>query len=205
MVSLRAVRFAWPGQDPLWSGLDADLTGGLWAVVGDEGRGKTTLLRLLAGELEPQGGEIRLYGRPCTSAERAASTAWTDPRTSAHDGQVVRAYLAEWTRRHPATDTERLAAMVDALSLTEHLDKTFAMLSTGSRRKVWIAAALASGAPVVLLDQPFAALDAPSARHVAALLAHAAQTPDRLVVVADYEAPPMCPPSHRIDLDRMRG
>jgi ABC-type Mn2+/Zn2+ transport system ATPase subunit len=63
------------------------------------------------------------------------------------------------------------------------------MLSTGTKRKVWLAAAFASGAAVTLLDEPFAALDKTSIGLVIALLQEAAQHPTRAWVVADY-APP---------------
>ena len=52
-----------------------------------------------------------------------------------------------------------LQHLIQAFELTPHLEKPLYMLSTGSKRKVWLAAAFASGAAVTLLDQPFAALD----------------------------------------------
>jgi energy-coupling factor transporter ATP-binding protein EcfA2 len=63
------------------------------------------------------------------------------------------------------------------------------MLSTGSKRKVWLAAAFASGAAVTLLDEPFAALDKASINLVLELLQDAAIHATRAWVVADYEAP----------------
>ena len=67
------------------------------------------------------------------------------------------------------------------------------MLSTGSRRKVWLAAAFASGAALTLLDQPFAALDKVSMGVITELLQEAAGHPERAWVVADYVAPPGVP------------
>jgi energy-coupling factor transporter ATP-binding protein EcfA2 len=64
------------------------------------------------------------------------------------------------------------------------------MLSTGSRRKVALVGLLASGATVTCLDQPFAALDAPSVGVVRDFLAEAADHATRTWVVADYEADP---------------
>ena len=58
------------------------------------------------------------------------------------------------------------------------------MLSTGTRRKAWLAAALASGAPLTLIDEPLAGLDIASARYLSAAIADAAQQPDRVIVVA---------------------
>ena len=82
-----------------------------------------------------------------------------------------------------------LQAHIGGLSLTPHLDKTLTMMSTGTRRKVLLAAVLAAQAPVTLLDQPFKALDRPSIDYLLEVLAEAARHPSRAWVVADYEAP----------------
>jgi energy-coupling factor transporter ATP-binding protein EcfA2 len=69
------------------------------------------------------------------------------------------------------------------------LDKNIFMLSTGSKRKLYLAAAFASGAALTLLDTPFAALDKVSIRFALTLLAEAAQDNTRLWVLADYAQP----------------
>jgi energy-coupling factor transporter ATP-binding protein EcfA2 len=74
------------------------------------------------------------------------------------------------------------------------------MHSTGSKRKVWLIAALASGATLTLLDEPFAALDKASIRSILAQLKEAAQHASRAWVVADYEAPPGVAMAHTIYL-----
>ena len=74
------------------------------------------------------------------------------------------------------------------------------MLSTGSRRKVWLAAAFASGAGLTLLDQPFAALDKASMGVINELLQKAAGHPERAWVVADYVAPPGVPLAGQAEL-----
>ena len=93
-----------------------------------------------------------------------------------------------------------LGILMQALDLTLHLEKPLYMLSTGSKRKVWLAAALASGAALTLLDEPFAALDRSSIRSVLDLLREAASHRQRAWVVADYEAPPGVPLAQHIDL-----
>jgi ABC-type Mn2+/Zn2+ transport system ATPase subunit len=90
--------------------------------------------------------------------------------------------------------------LVDVLGLAPHIDKPLYMHSTGSKRKVWLAAALASGATLTLLDEPFAALDKSSIRRILELLQEAAQHTHRAWVVADYEAPPGVALAHTIDL-----
>ena len=75
------------------------------------------------------------------------------------------------------------------------------MLSTGSKRKVWLAAAFASGAAVTLLDEPFAALDKASIGFVLELLGDVAAHTERAWVLADFEAPGKVPLAAILDLD----
>jgi energy-coupling factor transporter ATP-binding protein EcfA2 len=95
--------------------------------------------------------------------------------------------------RYPDWDEPLLDELIAGLSLTPHVEKPMYMLSTGSKRKVWLAAAFASGAAVTLLDEPFAALDKASIGLVLELLQDAADHPARAWVVADYEAPAQVP------------
>jgi ABC-type multidrug transport system ATPase subunit len=87
----------------------------------------------------------------------------------------------------PAWSEDTQNALVTALQLTPHLDKRLNMLSTGSRRKVGLVAALASGATVTLLDQPFVSLDASSIRVLQEVLSDTFRGPDRACLIADYE------------------
>ena len=84
--------------------------------------------------------------------------------------------------------------------LGPHLTKPGTMLSAGTRRKVWLAGAFASGAAVTLLDEPFAALDKASIGFVLELLDDAAASSTRAWVVADYEAPRGVPLAAEVDL-----
>lgn len=87
-----------------------------------------------------------------------------------------------------------------ALGLSPHLDKPLYMLSSGSKRKVWIAAACASGAALTCVDQPFAALDFASVNVVLGLLQDAAAHSQRAWVLADYVAPAGVPLAGSIHL-----
>ena len=97
--------------------------------------------------------------------------------------------MSELSARHPDFDHAGLPALINGLSLEPHWQKPMYMLSTGSKRKVWLAAAFAAGAALTLLDDPFAALDQPSIRFVLGLLQGAATDPERAWLLADYQAP----------------
>jgi ABC-type multidrug transport system ATPase subunit len=86
--------------------------------------------------------------------------------------------------------------------MTQHLDKRLNMLSAGSRRKVMVVAALASGATVTLLDQPFVALDLGSIRIIHEFLHEATEHTSRAWIVADYTAPVDLPLASVLNLDQ---
>ena len=188
-VVLRADRLSF-GYSPaslLFDELSLALPPGVTFLGGDESTGKTTLLQLLAGVL-PAGGELRILGVSLTQGASAyrRQVAWLDPRDTALDEKTARQIFAT---TEPACHPAALQAHIEGLSLGPHLDKTLTMMSTGTRRKVLLAAALAAEAPVTLLDQPFKALDRPSIDYLLALFAHASRQASRAWVVADYEPP----------------
>jgi ABC-type multidrug transport system ATPase subunit len=121
-------------------------------------------------------------------------------RSEAFEQITPLAYFASLRPRYPNWDEGAMAGLAEGLSLTPHLHKPIYMLSTGSKRKVWLTAAFAAGAPVTLIDDPFSALDKPSIQFLLAQLSDAAQYPTRAWVLADYQAPGDVPLAARIDL-----
>lgn len=176
---------------------------GVCFVQGGEGTGKSSLLRLLAGELAASSGQFRIGGVDLAALPEVyrQQVFLADPRTQVFDQITPLAYLAALQARYPGFNAACIAALIDGLSLAEHQHKPLYMLSTGSRRKVWFAGAVASGAPVTLLDEPFAALDSRSIGFVRELLRQAANDPQRAWVLADYEAPVGVPLTGVIVLD----
>jgi ABC-type multidrug transport system ATPase subunit len=193
--------FAYP-QRKLFSGWSARIPPGVTLVRGGDGVGKTTLLRLLAGVLPAQGGALCVHGtwlagQPSLYRQQVF---WVDPRTDAHDPLTPADWFRSLPALYPSFDEARLYALVDGFGLSPHIDKPLYMLSTGSRRKVWLAAGFASGAALTLLDEPFAALDKASAGFVLELLDEAARHPSRAWLVAHYEPLGDVPLAALIDL-----
>lgn len=178
-------------QRELFSHLSLRIPPGITLVRGDEACGKTTLLRLFAGELPAQSGDFQLNGAPLKTSLSTyqQQVFWADPRSQVWEQTSSADYFQSLPHRYPQFDAQRATELAEGLGLTPHLEKPLYMLSTGSKRKVWLAAAFASGATVTLLDEPFSALDKPSIRFVLALLREGSQHPKRAWVVADYEAP----------------
>ena len=168
-----------------------DIPAGLTLVRGGDGSGKTTMLAMLAGDVPPAEGELTLKGVPLSTAYDAyrQQVFRVDPRSDTHDTLPVNHFFSAVAARHRNFSTADLADLVAGLSLQEQLGKSLYMLSTGTRRKVLLAAGLASGAALTLLDEPFAALDRPSLNFLHEVLADAAHHPKRAFVIADHEAP----------------
>ena len=186
----------------LFNDFSAHIGPGLTLVRGGDGSGKTTLLRLLAGAITPQAGHLMLNGVSPQASPQAYQglVFWADPQSTTLEGVSPTDYFKSLPARYPGCDAVLLLELTQALALTPHLDKPMYMLSTGSRRKVWLAAAFASGAAVTLLDEPFAALDRPSVNVVMELLEEAAAHTTRAWVLASYEAPGDLPLARVIEL-----
>ncbi|QDL53295.1 ABC transporter ATP-binding protein [Rhodoferax aquaticus] len=205
MLSAQGLGFSGP-NGPVFAQFNLQLRPGVCLVQGGESRGKTTLLRLLAGELQAQHGHVRLHleAGVLDAREHAAAyrdhVVWTEPRSTAYDATPVSAYLQTMRQHYPRWSASLLDTLTQALDLEPHWDKPLYMLSTGSKRKVWWATALASGAELALVDEPFAALDFASIRILTAHLQTLVTQSHRIFVLADYAAPAGLVPTQVVDL-----
>lgn len=156
-------------------------------VIGPNGGGKTTLLKILLGLLEPQKGTVTVFGRPPAKFRRqigyVPQHASIDPSVPATALDVVlmgRLRLSSWG---PTFGRTHVAAAEDALRLTGTLDfaqRPIAELSGGQRQRVLIARALAAEAELLLLDEPTQGVDLHREREVLELLE---QLNDRMPIV----------------------
>lgn len=184
------IAFGMPGYGRCteWS---AAFAPGLSLIVDGAGEAKTALLRQLGGDDAPETGSVRWRGAEVRAAADAspAQIFWRDPRAvwpEASPDQWAQAQAV----RHPGWSAPDWERHVQGLALQEHRGKEMFRLSTGGRRKVLLAAALASGAPLTLLDEPEAALDRASIRYLREALAEQARRSRetrRVWVVANYE------------------
>lgn len=199
---LRATGLRWVVDGAaLFSFSKLTLPPGVTWVGGDEGCGKSTLIRLLAGDLRAPGShlemdEVNLADDPTAYLQQIV---WNKPEAPERDALTPTQIYQSLSEQRLRWDNDLMLDLAEPLGLSSHLSKPIYMLSTGTKRKVWLLAALASGARVTLLDEPFAALDKASIRCLLDYLTEVAAHGDRAWVIADYQAPPGVPLARTID------
>ncbi|OKK12255.1 sulfate ABC transporter ATP-binding protein [Streptomyces sp. CB00455] len=154
MIELRAVITPY-GGDADDEGIDLRVVEGEFVcLLGASGSGKSTLLHLVAGLDHPAAGEVRVLDpRPSLMFQDHALFPWL----SAGENIELALRLAGAPRAQLRTEVERLLASV---RLTDVYELRVHELSGGMRQRVALARALAQGARLLLMDEPFAALDA---------------------------------------------
>jgi ABC-2 type transport system ATP-binding protein len=125
--------------------------GEIVGIVGPNGAGKTTLLSILAGILEPSGGELTID---------PSQVGWVPQQPAIYSKLSVAQNLRLFARLEKLDDPEAaVAAMLDQSGLTSRADDEVGTLSAGNQHRVNIAVGLLCQPPVLLLDEPSAALD----------------------------------------------
>ncbi len=151
------------GRLPVLDEVDLAIGGGeIVALIGPNGSGKSTLLRVMAGLLVPERGTVTLDTDPITRPDPRIGLVFQEPRLlpwrSAADNMTYPLELAGWP---PEQRRGRLVTLTDLVGLDPSvLSNRPAELSGGQAQRVAIARALALEPGVLLLDEPFSALDA---------------------------------------------
>jgi manganese/iron transport system ATP-binding protein len=150
------------------------------ALIGPNGAGKTTLLKAVLGLVPLVRGSISVLGLPPAAARRwvgyVPQAAALDPEFPVSAGQVVlmgRYPQVGWVRRPSRADRAAAAAALEAVGLADQARARFGVLSGGQRQRVLMARAMAQGARLLLLDEPFTGVDATSEELLIAALAQA--------------------------------
>jgi ABC-type Mn2+/Zn2+ transport system ATPase subunit len=177
-VALRNVTAGYDGEPALE---DASLVverGSLVAIFGPNGGGKTTLLKLMAGLLEPWSGTVAtLDGEPRQAARlvayvpQAELVDWSFP-VSVWDVAMMGRFARLGPLRQPrAADRASVAMALERVGMADHARTQIGRLSGGQRRRAFLARAIASEAELYLLDEPVTGVDVPTQEDLMALLA----------------------------------
>lgn len=166
-LEVRRLTASYSSRPALW---DVDATfpqSKLAAIVGPNGAGKSTLLKAVVGLLPVDAGHILIGGQPAAeSIDRVAyvpqrdAVDWDFPITVREVVEMGRYRQAGWIRRLGAADREIAERAIERVGMAPFARRQIGELSGGQRQRVFIARALAQEAPLMLLDEPFAGVDA---------------------------------------------
>ena len=179
-------------------GVDLDVPHGeLLMLVGPSGCGKTTLVSIIAGTLQPTGGDVQVFGKDLVAMSPAARVRFRRvnvgfifqsfnllPALTAVENAAVPLIIAGWSRARalPAS-----AALLDRLGLGSRLTNLPSELSGGQQQRVAIARALVHEPRLLICDEPTSALDAENGRITMELISGLAVRPDRVVIVVTHD------------------
>lgn len=178
------------GRREVLRGIDLDIAAGeIVAVVGPSGCGKSTLLRLVGGLDNPTRGSISIDGTTVAAADERTAVAFQEPRLLPWRtlAQNVELGLPRGTARRPGR--ERVEELLHLVGLAHAADQRPREVSGGMAQRASLARALARNPSVLLLDEPFGALDALTRlrMHDLLLKIHAAEPTTVLLVTHDVE------------------
>lgn len=163
---------------------DLDIKKGeLISIVGPSGCGKTTILRMIAGLLEPTSGSISIAGRPCSGPgpdrgmvfQDFALLPWRSVRRNVELGLEIAGMPKEERKA-------RAEKYLEIVGLQDFADSSINELSGGMKQRVGIARALVNNPDVILMDEPFGALDAQTRNIMQAGLVRILEKTDQTII-----------------------
>ncbi len=178
MINIKNLTFAYSGQPPIFQGYELEIDRGeALSIIGPSGCGKTTLLYLLAGLRHPQAGDIVIDQKPINRPRPRSGLVlqdhgllpWQTVRGNARLGLTIWGFYGS-DGRHAPVDAKispqeadrRVDDWLTKLGIENLRDQYPLKLSRGQRQRTAIARTLAMQPDLLLMDEPFSALDAPT-------------------------------------------
>ena len=173
--------------------LDVSLTiekGLLVGVIGPNGSGKSTLIKAMLGFVKRDVGKVMIMGQPAEQAKgmvayvpQRGSVDWDFPITVREVAMMGRYGNIPWYRNPAEKDWENVREALSMVRMDEFKGRQIGQLSGGQQQRVFMARALTQGSEILLLDEPFAGVDAATERAILEVLERAKKAGRTLVVV----------------------
>lgn len=169
--------------------------GTLFGVIGMNGAGKSTLFKVIMGLVQPTSGSVMVCERTPRAAQKIGCVAYApqselvdwDFPVSVFDVVMMGRYGSQNIFRTPTkADTHHVERALARVEMLEFKDRQIGELSGGQKKRVFIARALAQGADILILDEPFAGLDATRERALTELLL-SLKAEGKTIILATHE------------------
>ena len=164
--------------------------GKLVGVIGPNGSGKSTLIKTILGFLRPDVGRVQIFGKPAEQAKgqvayvpQRGSVDWDFPVTVRDVARMGRCGHVRWWQDLSANDKRIADEALEMVRMLEHASRQIGQHSGGQQQRVFMARAMAQGAEILLLDEPFAGVDAATERAILDVLDQTRRAGRTLVVV----------------------
>lgn len=189
-LEVRRLTVSYGARPVLWD-VDARFPdGALSAIVGPNGAGKSTLLKAALGLIPSDAGQSLIEGRPVKAArDRVAyvpqrdSVDWDFPITVREVVEMGRYPQTGWFRRVARREGALIDECLRRVGMADFAGRQIGQLSGGQRQRVFIARALAQQAPVMMMDEPFAGVDARTEASILGLLGELRDEGRSIIVV----------------------
>jgi manganese/iron transport system ATP-binding protein len=170
ILQVRELSVGYDGANALEGVTFSVLAGERVAVVGPNGAGKSTLFKALAGLLRARAGTIETNGAAIGFVTQRATVDWSFPVTVYDAVMMGRIGKIGWLRWQRPRDREMVRHCLAQVGMLELANRQIGELSGGQQQRVFIARALAQEATILLMDEPFAGVDAPSQEAILEIL-----------------------------------
>ena len=200
VLRLESVSFRFDTR-PIFNDYSATLEPGITWLRAPNGKGKTTLMRLIAGALTPHGGRIRLGDLDCVGAPLAyrLNSFFCGGDVPELPWLTVREFLDIHMDLYPGAQGALVDAELKAFDIGEVLPQRLATLSLGQHKKVQLALALALPVRLLLMDEPFNGLDTAAVAYLRTRLGASGERRDSWIVLTSH-LDPQLPVTRTLDL-----
>jgi len=189
IITVRSLDFAYTDQLVL-KHIDLDIpAGSTLGLIGPNGGGKTTLIRLLVGILRPTRGTIMLRGLPIAQAlRRRGVVGYLPQRAQLNIAMPLSLQQLLWICTESA-DHRHCAYLLDAVGLADLADRPIGTLSGGQLQRLLIARALVCSPSLLVLDEPTTGIDASSREQFVKLMMRLKQDLNLTVLLSSHDLP----------------
>jgi len=186
MIQLKQLHFSYDRQ-PLFTNMDLSIpAGGIYGLLGKNGVGKTTLLKLIAGLRYAQSGDCHVFGEPTVGRPVSLlADLFYLPEEFGLPDVTAAQYERLYAPFYPRFDTACFEETMDRFELNQGI--TLQKFSFGQKKKFILSFGMATGCRLMLLDEPTNGLDIPSKSQFRKALV-SAFSDDRLIIISTHQA-----------------